>query len=46
MTSFHSDCFHKKNIIGHCLDLKKENGLLSAQWAFRFEGLLDKIGRG
>ena len=30
----------------HCLDLQKENGLLSIQCAFRYEGFLDKIGRG
>ena len=28
------------------VDLQKENGLLSVQWAVQLEGLLDKIGRG
>ena len=28
------------------VDLLKENGLLSVQWAVQLEGFLDKIGRG
>ena len=30
----------------HCFDLQKENGLLSIQCELRYEGFLDKIGRG
>ena len=46
MTSFHSTRFSKKTISSHCLDLQKENGLLSTSWAFRPKGFLDKTGRG
>ena len=28
------------------VDLQRENGLLSVQWAVQLEGFLDKIGRG
>ena len=46
MTSFHSTRFSKKTISSHCLDLQKENGLLSTSWVFRPKGFLDKTGRG
>ena len=45
MTSSHSNRFYKKTISSHCLDLLKDNSLLSTLWTFRAKGFLDKIGR-
>ena len=45
MTSSHSNRFYKKTISSHCLDLRKDNGVLSTLWAFRAKGFLHKIGR-
>ena len=46
MTSSPSDCFYKKTISSHFLDLLKENGLLSFRWEFRLKVFFDKTGRG
>ena len=46
MSSSNSSRFYKKTISSHCLDLQKENGLLSTYWTFRPKGFLDKTGRG
>ena len=45
MTSSHSNRFYKKTISSHCLDLLKDNSLLSTLWTFQAKGFLDKIGR-
>ena len=45
MTQSHSNRFYKKTISSHFLNLQKENGLVSTQWAFRPKGFLDKKGR-
>ena len=45
MASFHSsNCLRR--LLLDTVDLQKENGLLSVQWAVQLEGFLDKIGRG
>ena len=38
--------FYKKTNSSHCLDVQKENRLLSTWWPFQPKGFLDKTGRG
>ena len=35
-----------RRVLLDTVDLQKENGLLSVEWAVQLEGFLDKIGRG
>ena len=46
MTSSHSKRFYNKTISSHCLDLQKEDGLLSTWWGILPKGFLDKTGSG